>query len=88
MSRFFLLSQHMHPGMRRLSASEYHSHSPPLDLSTSDDLAAHIVENRPKDSEIDVPLGAAITINFDHDVKSVNINKLFEVSRVVTSRTL
>ena len=30
-------------------------------------------------SQVDVPLGTTITVYFDKDVKTVNINKLFEV---------
>jgi len=50
-----------------------------VDVTHSDDLGAHIVENRPKDNEDNVPLGATIIVYFNKDVRTVNINKLFEV---------
>ena len=47
--------------------------------ATSDDLALHVTENRPRDNEENVPLGTTIAVFFDKDVKTVNANKLFEV---------
>ena len=55
-----------------------------MDAET-DQLRSHVVENRPKDNEDDVPLGTTISVHFDRDVKSVNINKLFEVSQLFAS---
>ena len=46
----------------------------------TDDLQNHIMLNAPKKGEVDVPLGSSITVHFDKDVKTVNINRLFEVS--------
>lgn len=51
-----------------------------LNQLTSDDLSHHIVEFTPKEGSQDVPLGTNITVLFDKDVRTVNINKLFEVS--------
>ena len=48
-------------------------------MDLSDDLGAHIMENRPKDNEDNVPLGATVIVYFNKDVRTVNINKLFEV---------
>ena len=76
-------SQRGHSGVpRRMSASDANtSASSPVD-ATSDDLAVHVTENRPRDNEEDVPLGTNITVFFDKDVKTVNANKLFEVGSV------
>ena len=46
---------------------------------SSDDLADHIIETTPKDNSDEVPLGASIVVTFDKDVRTVNVNKLFEV---------
>ena len=54
------------------------TNSMPKSLS-SDELADHIIETTPKDNSDDVPLGANIVVTFDKDVRTVNVNKLFEV---------
>ena len=80
------LLQRIHPGLRRLSASDATtSYSSPVDSGSSDDLRSHVQENRPKDNDVDVPLGTTVTVVFDKDVRTVNINKLFEVSLTVFS---
>ena len=56
-----------------------------MDSGSSDDLRSHVQENRPKDNDVDVPLGTTVTVVFDKDVRTVNINKLFEVSLTVFS---
>lgn len=48
--------------------------SPPFD-----DVADHVVDTTPKSSTEDVPLGASIVVMFDKDIRTININKLFEV---------
>ena len=55
------------------------------DQSVTDDLQNHIMLNAPKKGEVDVPLGSSITVHFDKDVKTVNINKLFEVVLLFSS---
>ena len=74
------LPQRSH-SLRRLSSSDAVSGSSAAtsDQSVTDDLQNHIMLNAPKKGEVDVPLGASITVHFDKDVKTVNINKLFEV---------
>ena len=76
-----LLLQHMLPGLCCLSASDATtSYSSPVDSGSSDDLRSHILDHRPKDSDVGVPLGTSVTVFCDKDVRTVNINKLFEVS--------
>ena len=83
--------QRAHTSLRRLSTSDVTTSSSAsssttttasstaTDQSTTDDLQNHIMMNAPKKGEVDVPLGSSITVHFDKDVKTVNINKLFEV---------
>lgn len=74
-------SPRAHASLRRLSTSDVitSSSAPTTDQSVTDDLQNHILVNAPKKGEVDVPLGSSITVHFDRDVKTVNINKLFEV---------
>ena len=74
--------QRAHASLRRLSTSDVatSSSAPTTDQSVTDDLQNHIMLNAPKKGEVDVPLGSSITVHFDKDVKTVNINKLFEAS--------
>ena len=68
--------------MRRLSSSDVTTSSVAAsvsDQSVTDDLQSHILMNAPKKGEEGVPLGTYVTVHFDKDVKTVNINKLFEV---------
>ena len=51
-----------------------------MDSGSSDDLRSHVLDHRPKDNDVGVPLGTSVTVFFDKDVRTVNINKLFEVS--------
>ena len=55
------------------------SSSSSVDPAISDELSQHVVDNRPKEDEANVELGSSITVFFDKDVRTVNINKLFEV---------
>ena len=83
--------QRAHTSLRRLSTSDVTTSSSAsssttttasstaTDQSMTDDLQNHIMMNAPKKGEVDVPLGSSITVHFDKDVKTVNINKLFEV---------
>ena len=74
-----LLLQRIHPGLRHLSASDATtSYSSPVDSGSSDDLRSHVLDHRPKDNDVGVPLGTSVTVFLD--VRTVNINKLFEVS--------
>ena len=83
------LLQRIHPGLCHLSASDATtSYSSPVDSGSSDDLCSHVQENRPKDNDVDVPLGTTVTVVFDKDVRTVNINKLFEVSQTNISVSL
>lgn len=45
----------------------------------SDELSAHVTRITPGNQDTDISLDSKITIFFDRDVKTVNINKLFEV---------
>ena len=72
------------PRITRVSASDAStSLSSSVDVTLADDLGAHILENRPKDNEDNVPLGATVIVYFNKDVRTVNINKLFEVGLCV-----
>ncbi len=55
--------------------------SPPSSSSgnESDDLSAHVTKITPGNLDTDVSLDSKITVFFDRDVRTVNINKLFEV---------
>ena len=76
-----LLLQCMHPGLCRLSASDATtSYSSPVDSGSSDDLHSHVMDHRPKDSDVGVPLETSVTVFCDKDVRTVNINELLEVS--------
>ena len=50
------------------------------DMNATDNLKEHITENEPRDNDQDVALGTTISVTFDRDIKTVSINKLFEVS--------
>lgn len=63
---------------RRLSTSDVSSSA--SDANASDNLTDHVLTNQPKELATDVPLGTVISVQFDRDVRTVNINKLFEVS--------
>lgn len=44
-----------------------------------DDVSDHVTETTPKSGAADVLLDTVIGVTFDREVKTVNINKLFEV---------
>jgi len=50
-----------------------------MDANATDNLKDHILENVPRDNDRSVALGATISVIFDREVKTVNIEKLFEV---------
>ena len=50
-----------------------------MDANATDNLKDHILENEPRDNDRSVTLGTTITVIFDREVKTVNIEKLFEV---------
>ena len=52
----------------------------PWTLVPADDLRSHVLDHSPKDSDVGVPLGTSVTVFCDKDVRTVCINKLFEVS--------
>lgn len=51
-----------------------------MDKATSDNLTRRITSVIPADGAQDVPVDCTLRVQFDKDVKSVNVNKLFEVS--------
>ena len=67
-------------GNRRLSSSDLY----PLPLESRsgqrDELQAHVVDTQPRDRDTAVELTASIIVCFDKDVRSVDTEKLFEVS--------
>lgn len=63
---------------RRKTFMESLSHS--MDKVTSDSLTRRITNVTPVDGAQDVPVDCTVRIQFDKDVRTVNINKLFEVS--------
>lgn len=46
----------------------------------SDDIGKHVIDISPGDESKGVSLGNHIVVSFDKDVKTVVVNKLFEVS--------
>ena len=67
---------------RRLSTSDMSSSTSASSGSESDDLTGHVTKITPGNQDTDIPLDAKITVFFDRDVRTVNINKLFEVCGV------
>ncbi len=53
--------------------------SPPASLSDSDILSTHVTRIVPTNHDKEISLDSKIVVTFDKDVKTVNINKLFEV---------
>jgi len=51
-----------------------------IDKGASDSLARRISSIQPADGADTVPCDCTIRVQFDKDVKTVNVNKLFEVS--------
>lgn len=50
-----------------------------MDKATSDSLTRRVTSVSPADGTQDVPVDCTVRVQFDKDVKTVNINKLFEV---------
>lgn len=65
---------------RRKTFMESLSHS--LDKGTSDSLTRRISNISPPDGAKDVAVDCTVRIQFDKDVRTVNVNRLFEVSEV------
>ena len=53
-----------------------------LDVNATDQ--DHIIESIPRNNDQNVPLGATISMNFDCDVKTMCISKLFEVIHMLS----
>ena len=63
---------------RRKTFMESLSHS--VDKLTSDSLTRRVTSIIPADGAQEVGVDCTVRVQFDKDVKSVNVNKLFEVS--------
>lgn len=64
---------------RRKTFMESLSHS--MDKGSSDSLTRRTTSVIPPDGAQDIPVDCTIRVQFDKEVRSVNVNKLFEVSR-------
>jgi len=53
-----------------------------MDKGTSDSLTRRVSSIIPADGAQDVPVDCTVQVQFDKDVKTVNVNKLFEVSKI------
>ena len=69
---------HTHRSDSSSALSTSPSFSTPITNAT-DKLADHIIEAYPNDGDKEVDLGTTIVVTFDKDVRTVNVNKLFEV---------
>ena len=52
-------------------------------IASSDSLTRRITSVTPADGAVNVPVDCTLRVQFDKDVKSVNVNKLFEVRGVM-----
>lgn len=66
---------------RRKTFMESLSHS--LDKTSSDSLTRRVTSVLPADGAQEVAVDCTVRVQFDKDVKTVNANKLFEVSMVL-----
>lgn len=64
---------------RRKTFMESLSHSVDK-VTSSDSLTRRITSVTPSDGALDVSVDCTVRVQFDKDVKTVNVNKLFEVS--------
>ena len=69
---------------RRKTFMESLSHS--LDKATSDSLTRRVTSVIPADGAQEVAVDCTVRVQFDKDVKTVNANKLFEVSMACCER--